>query len=465
MIALPAGLKELSEIFTARGYKLYLVGGFVRNTALGISGGDLDVCSCALPGEAAFFLRENGAKVIEKAPELGTIEVHITCGGEKCIFEHTTFRKDYYPEGGDHRPERVEFTTDMRQDAVRRDFTVNALYLDLDTRETVDPTGKGIADAKQKIIRAAADDPDITIRDDGLRIMRMARFAAELNFSVSTDLIECARKRAYLLKDISAERKCVELKKIIMADTKYPVLANSSAPVTGLKLLKDVGAIEYILPRLSEGRGVIQGEEYHKYDVLDHGIHACAAAPAKLELRLAALVHDIGKPAALRANGNMYDHDILGEALAREELDSLKFENSVKASVLILVRNHMFDLEAKAKPKTIRRRAVKLGKDLFGMLIELRRADVWGSGRYLGPVASADNWEKELVRMEAENVPWSVKQLKITGDDIMRLLNIGPSPVVGIILELLHKECVVHPQSNNFEALKRLALSHGNMLT
>lgn len=464
MTTLPEGLKELSEVFFARGFKLFLVGGYVRNSVLGISGGDLDICSRALPGEAAFFLREKNIKVIEKAPELGTIEIHIMSGGKKRVFEHTTFRKDFYPEGGEHRPDRVEFTEDMKEDAARRDFTVNALYLDLDAGEVIDPTGKGSIDIKEKKIRAAADDPDITIRDDGLRIMRMVRFAAELGFAVDPGLMECARKRAYLLADISAERKRDELKKILLADTKYPALSNRDAPAVGLELLKDSGALEVVLPRLCEGEGIEQAEAFHRYDVLDHGIHACGAAPAKLELRLAALLHDIGKPAALREGGNMYGHDRLGEALARQELDSLRFENSIKAIVLPLIRNHMFDLEGRAKPKTIRRRAVKLGKELFAMLIELRRADVWGSGLYSGPVDSAGNWQKEVERMEAENVPWSVKELAITGDEVMSLLDTGPSPAIGKILELLFKECVAHPQSNNFETLKKLTVSHRNLL-
>lgn len=105
-----------------------------------------------------------------------------------------------------------------------------------------------------------------------------------------------------------------------------------------------------------------------------------------------------------------------------------------------------------------------MGKDLFSMLIELRRADVWGSGLYSGPVVSADNWQKELERMEAENVPWSLKDLAISGDEIMSLLGAGPSPAIGKILKMLHTECVARPQNNSIEALKRIALSHKNLL-
>lgn len=464
MTALPEGVSRLSEIFSAHGYKLYLVGGYVRNTALGISGGDFDVCSRALPGAAALFLRNEGLNVIEKAPELGTIEVHVTVNGERYAFEHTTFRRDFYPPGGEHRPSRVEFTDDMRKDAARRDFTVNALYLDLETGEIIDPTERGLGDAEQKLIRAAADDPDITIRDDGLRVMRMARFAAELGFSVSEELMDCAQKRAGLLADISAERKRDELKKIIMADTKYVSLNCADAPERGLLILRDAGAIQYILPRLAEGDGIKQSETYHKYDVLGHGIHTCACAPPRLELRLAALLHDIGKPAALRAGGNMYRHEIIGETLAAEELERLRFENSIKAVVPPLVKYHMFDLEGRAKPGTIRRRAVKVGRELFPLLIELRRADFHGSGLYDGPVASADSWQREFDSMMEEHVPWSVKELNITGSDVMRLLDIPPSPAVGKILDILWRECVARPEYNNAKKLHSLALAHAGDL-
>ena len=463
MNGLPESVLKLSSIFADNGYKLYLVGGYVRNMALSLSGGDLDVCSRALPEAAARFLRAEGLTVIEKAPELGTIEVHLTQGGRKYAFEHTTFRRDFYPPGGEHRPKRVEFTGDMREDAARRDFTVNALYLDLETGETIDPTGRGLADAEQGIIRAAAD-PDITISDDGLRIMRMARFAAELGFSVSADLMEAAKARAGLLADISAERKRDELKKILMADVKYETLNSEDAPERGLQILREAGAIPYILPRLWEGDGVGQSETYHKYDVLGHGIHACACAPAALVLRLAALLHDIGKPAALRSGGNMYRHEIIGETLAAEELERLRFENSVKSVVPPLVRNHMFDLEGRAKPKAIRRRAVKVGKGLFPLLIELRKADFWGSGLHEGRVKSADSWQKEYERMIKTRVPWSVKELSISGDDIMKLLNIQPSPDVGKILDMLWRECVARPEYNNPTKLKSLALSRSGDL-
>ncbi len=461
---IPASLKTLSDIFAARGITLYLVGGYVRNLVLGLPGGDYDVCSSAPPDTAAAAARDAGLGVIEKALPLGTIELRLKTQNGCDAFEHTTWRRDYYPPGGDHRPYRVEFTQNINEDAQRRDFSVNALYMNITTGEIIDPTGRGLSDAAAKRLSAAADNPDITIRDDGLRIMRMARFAAELGFGVAADLKDAAHRHAALLKDISAERKFTELKKILLADIKYEAVAGS--PFYGLQLLRDTDALRYILPRLSEGSGVTQSATYHAYDVLDHGLYACAAAPPVFELRLAALLHDIGKPEALRRGGSMHGHEIIGEQLARDELNSLKADNKTKAAVLPLIKNHMFDLEAKAKPKTIRQRAVKLGKKGFEMLIAIRRADVAGSGRPFQTIASADNWQRELERMSAQRVPWRIQDLHITGSDVSALLGMEPSPLIGKILDELHKHCVIYPAQNNAEELKRKAQTiYRNMLT
>lgn len=452
--ALPKGILELSRIFIAHGYELYLVGGYVRNITLGISGGDFDVCSSALPKIAADFLRKAGLVVIEKALSLGTIEIHLHSEGQKSVFEHTTFRRDYYPQGGDHRPKSVEFTTDINQDARRRDFTVNALYLSTKTNIITDPTNKGLVDIKNKIIRAAADNPQETLADDGLRIMRMARFAAELSFGVNSGLLQSAQKQAGLLDDVSAERKRDELVKILLADIKYKqIKTDEPAHKKGLDLLVQTGALSHILPNLAKGQGVKQDEKYHKYDVLDHEINTCAFAPPILSLRLAALLHDIGKPQALEKGGKMYNHEIYGEKLAEDELNLLKFDNVTKKTVLVLIKNHMFDLEGRAKPKTTRKHAVMLGKSLFSMLIDLRRADFLGSGRDIENVVSADNWQKELDRMIEQQVPWSVSELAVSGNDIKGALNLPSSPKIGEILDLLLNECILSPAMNDFGKL------------
>ena len=454
------GAARLSRIFAEAGAVLYLVGGKVRNIALGLPGGDFDVCSAVLPKEAAKMLRESGLTVIEKALALGTIEVHLTHGGQKHIFEHTTLRRDFYPEGGAHRPYQVEFTDDVAVDARRRDFTINALYQNIEMSKVIDPTGRGLRDIQTQTIRAAAEDPAETLRDDGLRIMRMARFAAELGFGISDDLRACAAAHAHLLDDISAERKYQELQRILMADVKYGAEDVDGMPPhrRGLQILRDTGALQYVLPNLWEGSGVQQSEKYHAYDVLGHGIASCGFAPPVLILRLAALLHDIGKPRALQLSGKMTGHDELGQALAARELNALRADNRTKQMVSRLVGSHMFDLQGRAKPKTIRKRAVHLGRDMFEMLIALRRADFAGSGKPAGNNDSAVRWQTELDRMIRDNVPWSVGDLNISGSEISKMLG-GASPKVGEVLNQLLWQCVSRPAVNTTDSLRKRAAS------
>ncbi len=172
---LPDSLVLLSDKFAAHGFSLFLVGGYVRNIVLRLPGGDFDVCSAAMPDDAAKIAQDAGFYVVKKAAELGTIEIHIASGTFRHVFEHTTFRRDYYPPGGAHRPYRVRFTQNIEEDARRRDFTAGALYLNIRTGMITDPTKRAFDDINKGVLRAADDDPDITIRDDGLRIMRMAR--------------------------------------------------------------------------------------------------------------------------------------------------------------------------------------------------------------------------------------------------------------------------------------------------
>lgn len=451
------GVLELAKIFSKYGHKLYLVGGSVRNMLLELTPGDLDVCSAALPEVAAEIAKEEGCSIVEKALSLGTIEIHLRHHSKKYIFEHTTLRQDFYRKGGEHRPYRVDFTDDITLDAKRRDFTVNALYLDVENRKILDPTGRGIEDIRNCVLRAAADRAIDTLGDDGLRIMRMARLSAQLGFAISPDLLECAKQNEHLLSDISAERKQQELKRILMADVKYGI---KNAHLKGLLLLSDIGALKYVIPELERVRGVEQKKQYHLNDVLYHNIHACGAASPHLSLRLAALLHDIGKPEAIKVGGNMYNHEHYGARIAEEALNRLKFDNKTKQTVVTLIRNHMFDLEGRAKPKTIRKRAIKLGREIFEMLINLRRADVAGSGYGAVTCLSAENWQSELNRMIGMNVPWSVKDLNITGQDIIETTGKEPSEEIGSILGELFKYCIIYPSANKKEILIKRVIKY-----
>jgi len=445
--SLPNELYTLAKLFKEAGCALFGVGGMVRNPMLGLVPSDYDICSAMTPDRVMELAEKNGIKAIPTGAAFGMVELHI----KDQKFEHTTFRSDTYGTGGGHRPEGVRFSTDLNEDAFRRDFTVNAMYLNILTGEVIDPTG-GRADLDEGILRATSADPDIIMGDDALRILRMVRFAGELGFRIHPDTFSSAKRHSEGLRDISTERIREELNKILLCDAKY----NRGSVLAALENLDKVGALDIILPEVTRGRAVAQRKDYHRYDVLGHLFHAADEAPAVLHMRLAALLHDIGKPVVFEQTGRMYRHDEVGAELVKDVLLRLKYPTAVIAKVQQLVLHHMYDLRNQAKDVTLRSWFVQRGKELSKELIELRRADVRGSG-YTRDVDSANRWEALLDRMERENVPFSEKELNVTGADITAALNIPPSQKVGRIKRSLLIHCASHPNHNKREILLKIA--------
>ena len=442
-------LIRLAKLFAAAGHTLYGVGGMVRNPLLGLPVTDNDVTSDMTPAEVIELCGNNGIKHIDIGAAFGMVELRFMGGA----FQHTTFRRDTYPAGGAHRPERIEYSRDISEDAFRRDFTVNAIYKNLLTGELTDPTG-GMRDIEGRLLRATSKDPAVIMGDDALRIMRMARFGAELGFEPESGTLEAAKAAAPGLADISPERIRQELDRILLSDVKYGI---AGGPYRGLVMLDELRAIDVIMPELAKGRGVAQKPQYHKYDVLHHCFHAVDCIEPSLTLRLAALLHDVGKPAALQATGCMYTHDRLGADIARGILERLRYPSAVIRDVTALIRNHMFDLRTEAKENTIRLWLQEMGIERSRQLIALRRADVHGSGRIEGPVESADRWERILESMIAAGAPFEERQLAVTGADIAGYLGIPPSPRIGYIKAGLLRHCAKRPEDNNKTALLRLS--------
>lgn len=469
----PSELTQLARLFSEAGASLYAVGGLPRNAQLNLPPSDMDICSALKPIEVKAVCDQNAVRCIEKAPQFGTVEIHM---GE-LHFEHTTFRGDVYGEGGTHRPEAVRFSKTIEDDAFRRDFTCNALYADVLTGELFDPTG-GIGDIDARVIRATSPDPAVILRDDGLRVLRLVRFACELGFSIDPGTWAAACENVAGLQDIAWERKRDELTKILLSDVRYPALTErqGSPVLRGLNLLYEMGAFLYLFPALLEGGGVAQRPQYHAYDVLRHNLHACAAASATLTLRLAGLLHDVGKPAALREKGlptdagghaatpegllphgktPMLGHDTLGVPIAREILERLRFPKSIAEDVLFLVEHHMYDLNGRARESTLRARFAEIGYERALLLCDIREADVRGSG--LATSFMAMRWREVIARMRAEGAPFSESELRCNGRDIMDWLNLPPGEQVGEVKRRLLSHCARHPQDNTPERLRRLA--------
>lgn len=449
---IPEFLIAAAAIFKNNNIPLYLVGGWPRNNLLGLPPGDLDISSRLPPGEAsALFAEVPGVRVNERDTRLGTLG--ILCGGIQA--EYTAFRTESYGEGGAHRPESVSFGATMEEDALRRDFTVNALYYDIAAGQDIDPLG-GLPDIGKRILRTCRI-PEETFADDGLRLMRLVRFASELGFEIEGVTYDAARSKAGLIRDIAPERVQAELNRLLLSDTRYPDMKYDISPVVkGLRLMDSIGLLELVVPEFGACRGVRQRADYHDHDVLEHLFRTAACTPPELVLRLSGLLHDIGKPVALQQTGKMHGHDKLGEGIAREILTRLRYPNATTTEVTALIRNHMYDLDGKTGQDRLRLFFVKLGRERSWKLVELRRADVCGSKEEQAAIDPAARWMEMLKLMDAQNVPWTERELAVGGDELSALAG-GPSEMVGRLKGELHRHAVLRPRDNNREALLRLA--------
>ena len=426
-------LIRLAQLFAAAGHALYGVGGMVRNPLLGLPVTDNDVTSSMTPGEVMAMCRDKGIKYLDIGAAFGMVELHYMGG----VFQHTTFRRDTYPTGGGHRPRAVSYSGDINEDAFRRDFTVNAIYKNILTGRITDPTG-GMQDLKNRLLRATSRDPAVIMGDDALRIMRMARFAAELGFEAERVTLEAARACAAGLADISPERIREELDRILLSDVKYGV---PHGPYRGLELLDELKAIDVILPELAKGRGVAQKPQYHKYDVLHHCFHAVDCIEPSLTLRLSALLHDVGKPGCCTVDregvGHFYGHAAAGAELADACLRRLRLDNALRERVVTLIRRH--DLQLEPEPRLVKRWLGRLGPELFFQWTALAKADA--GAKFPDQAPGAARWEQveALARqILAERPCLTLRDLEADGNDALARGLRGPA--VGRALAALLEE-------------------------
>ncbi len=346
-------------------------------------------------------------------------------------------------------PDEVKFSDNLEDDLKRRDFTVNALAMDSNGQIT--DLFEGIKDIHEKTLRTVGD-ADERFGEDALRIMRAVRFAVQLGFTVSHETLESILKNADLIKEISSERIRDEFSKIIL----------SPVPSVGIGMLEKFGLLKHIVPELEEGIGCEQLGE-HIYDVWEHLLHALQHAADKnwpLEIRLAALFHDIGKPKtrrydATKAGGKgkytFYGHEVVGARMAKKIMERLKFSRKEIDLVEKLVRNHMFfsDTE-KITLSAVRRIIQKVGKENIWLLMNIRECDRVGMKKKEAPYRLRKYF---AMIEEALRDPISVGQLKIDGTYLMNDLGIKPGPRMGYILNALLEEVLEDPTKNTIEYL------------
>ncbi len=449
-MTIPKEVKSIIEKLQKSGYQAYAVGGCVRDLLRGIKPKDWDITTNAKPKELQ--------KIFPKsfyANKFGTVTVQTNSDDETLKeIEITTYRIDEKYSDKRH-PDSIKFAKTIKEDLARRDFTVNAIALKIENCKLkiklIDPFS-GQKDLKKKIIKAVGK-PEERFNEDALRMLRAIRFATTLGFTIELKTLKAIEKNAGWIQAISKERIKDELMKILDPP------AGGKNPAEGIELLRKTKLLDYILPELEKGVGVSQNK-FHIYDIYEHSIRSLQAAADKkfnLEVRFAALFHDIGKPETKEGEGpdsTFYNHDYVGAKFTARILQRLKFPKKFIEKVVILVRNHMFISDPDRITEAGARRLIRrVGLENIPDLINLRISDRLGMGR-----PKARPYRLRTVEYLIEKVskdPISVKMLKINGNEIMDLLKIQPGPKIGALLDVLLAEVIKSPDKNTKDYLEK----------
>jgi tRNA nucleotidyltransferase (CCA-adding enzyme) len=437
-IDVPESVGAVMARLWEHGHAAYVVGGSVRDALLGRPAGDWDLATDARPDR---LLAIFPGSVYEN--RFGTVAVR---QGDH-THEVTTFRTDHdYADF--RRPHRVEFGDDVRLDLARRDFTVNAIAFGAEAGAkpaTVDPFD-GAADLGRRLLRAVGE-PGDRFREDALRMVRGVRLAAVLGFEIEPSTLAAIRANAELAAHVSGERLAAELEKLLLAER----------PSVGLRLLSATGLLEVVFPELAAQRGVPQNKIPGE-DLFDHTVRTVDAVPPERPVvRLAALLHDIGKPATLD-DGPFRGHEVIGAEMAEALLDRLHQPRAATERVAHLVRNHMFTYEADWGDAGVRRFIQRVGSDAIDDLFALREADNIGSGVAVDAHGLAGLRARVGAELEAQ-VVLDRSRLAVRGDDLMTELGVPQGPRLGRILDQLLDRVVADPKLNERATLLLLAES------
>ena len=449
--SVPAEVSHVTKTLENKGFKAYLVGGCVRDLMLGRIPKDWDVTTDATPeqiiGAFPHTFYENTYGTVGVVNDAATDERLKTV-------EVTPFRlESEYTDK--RRPDTVSFSKNIEDDLKRRDFTINALALKLDAEKEGSFTGNvidlfnGQNDLKDGLIRTVGDAHE-RLSEDALRIMRAIRISAELGFAIEKGTLDALKTHAPLLAHIARERVRDEFVRILMSDT----------PMNALILCRELGVIPFIARELEESYGIEQNQA-HSYDVWEHLIRTAQHSADKkypLEIRLAALFHDVGKPATRRFSREtnqftFYGHEVVGARMAEKILKNLNFPTKTIENVVKLVRWHMFFSDTEQITlSAVRRMVANVGKEHIWNLMNVRICDRIGTGR---PKENPYRLRKyKSMIEEAIRDPISVGMLKIDGKRIMDVTHMPPNPKIGLVLNALLEEVLENPKLNTAEYLE-----------
>lgn len=439
---IPKAVKQIYQKLEDNNFEVYFVGGCVRNLLMKLPVKDWDLTANATPQDLLKLFPDgfyNNA--------FGTVGIPL---GEKSVVEITTYRTEQGFSNKRH-PDKVSWGKTIEEDLGRRDFTMNAIALrftqDKPEPEFVDPFN-GQADIKNKIIRTVGN-PKERFKEDALRLLRVIRFATVLSFDIDQATGKEIVADAKLIKEISNERLRDELLKILASDD----------PAKGILLLKDAGLLSYILPELLVGVGVsmVRPGRHHTTDVFTHNVMALKLTPSKDPVvRFAALLHDVGKPKVKGEDKDglvtFYNHEVAGAKIAYEVCLRLRLSKKETERVVNLIRWHMFSVDEKVSDAGVRRYIRRVGVENVADLIDLRIGDRLGSG-----TKDAESWRlkkfKDRIEKELAPATFSINDLAIDGNEVMKVLGIKPGPQIGKILQKLFEEVDENLSKNNKEFL------------
>lgn len=417
-IQIPHGANSIIQDMRKAGFDAYVVGGCVRDSLLDLEPKDWDICTSATPLEMKAFFAERNIKTIDTGLQHGTITVNL---GDSEQYEVTTFRIDGIYSDSRH-PDSVEFVKNIELDLARRDFTVNAMAYD--GERIIDPF-HGQDDLNRRIISCVGN-PDDRFGEDALRILRAMRFASTYGFAIEEKTSQAIHRNKEKLLNIAAERIQTELCKMLCGRGVLQILLEYS----------DV--ISVIIPEMNPCIGFDQNNKYHEYTVYDHICHAVENCGLNdIVIKLSLFLHDIGKPCCYTTDengGHFYGHGVYSRDLAEKVLDRLRFDNKTKHDVLELVLFH--DAVIEPTPKTVRRWLNKIGELQFSRLVEIRLADILAhkEGTQQSRIERCVSLGIIAYEIVEQNQCFSLKDLEISGKDVMELLNIAEGKRVGFVL-------------------------------
>ena len=437
-VNIPQAVADINHSFHQKGFKLYLVGGSVRDLLQNKPVKDWDMTTDATPEEMlklfpnAFYDNSFGTVGI---PDESLKETEHTG-----IVEVTTFRTERGYTDRRH-PSEVFWGKTIEEDLSRRDFTMNAIAIELtdkpitsESATIIDPYN-GQKDIQNKLIRAVGD-PNERFKEDALRLIRAIRFAAQHGFEIEEKTLRAITNDSAILVEIAGERIRDEILKLL----------GSNYPYEGVMLLKNTGILYQILPELMEGIGVSQKRpgRHHKDDVFTHNVLSLKHCPSNDPIvRFATMIHDVGKPRVVSSDENglviFHNHEIIGARMAYDICDRFRFSKKQREKVTKLIRWHMFTVDEHITDSAVRRFIRRIGVENVKDMMDLRVGDRLGGG-----TQTAESWRlklfKERVEKQLAPAPFSINDLAINGNDIMKELNMKPGPKVGELLQKLFDE-------------------------